>query len=115
MSEYLSKLSDGAGRFLVLGFPLGLLAYLGVFCLGFAAYRSELSLSSKLFAFGAFSFCLSCSMWYLGRIYPIYYANRYGEEFRRLTRSSIVGIIGFLLFGAASFYFGKLLWALLHS
>lgn len=114
MSEHLSKMSDGLGKFLILGFPLGLLAYLGIFCLGLAVWRSEIALNSKLFVFGSFCFCLSCCMWYLGRIYPIYYVKYTGEELRRFTLSSVAMLIGFGLFGYGTYYFARVLWALLH-
>ena len=115
MSEHLSKLSDSLSRYLVLGFPLGPLSLLGILCLGLAAWRSEIALNSKLFVFGLFVFCLSCTMWFLGRIYPVYYAKYTGEELRRFTRSSIAGLVGSIVFGTGTYYFGRLLWSLLHS
>jgi len=98
--------------FLRLGFPVGLLAPLGIFCIGLAAYRNDISLDSKLLFFGVFSFCIGSFMYYLERI--VEWAG-YTESGKTLRRYKFGALLGAVVCALGSFYSGKVLWHLLHA
>jgi hypothetical protein len=99
----------------MLGFPVGVLAILGSFCIGLSAYRNEVALNSKTFVLGAFLFSLSCLMSYLARIYPVIGLNPDTlKEVRSFGIGSTAPIVGAILLGTLTLYFGRILWGLLH-
>jgi len=95
--------TKGIARLLFgLGFPLGLIAIVGVFSLGMAIFHGEIDLNSKRLVLGAFLISFSASVYHLPRIYAATYFD--GTRWHRFfSPSSLIWGVGF---GIAAYFLG---------
>lgn len=85
-----------------LGFPLGIVAIIGAFCVLFAVFRDEISLGNKRFTLGMALLSLCAVSHHVSRIYPrtMYDGSRWYRSFSLQsllwTATGIIGLYYFI-------------------
>ncbi len=102
----------GISRFLyALGFPLALFAIAGLFSVGIAVWRGEISRQSKSLLLGVFLIAVCGVFWYLPKIYRrvIWDGDKWIWSF------SFGAVVGTLISLAAAYFSGTWLWPLFNN
>ncbi len=99
------ELKGVAQQFYALGFPVNLIALIGAFAVGMAIFQGDISASNKRLILGAFLISFSIFAWHLPQIYSVGLISE-GKAHRFF---SLAALVWTLIFGGATFYFGRLL------